>query len=496
MDLILDGNGPRYLQVVRALKDAINSGRLPNGMRLPSSRELCAELGVSRTTVVAAYEHLHAEGLIRGKVGSGSYVTSPRTAPSRPQAACIGVLPQSDFSRRSRQVFDIADLPGRRPPGMRHAFQFGLPMVNPRLSVLWARELARAAPYVRPEYPSVQGLPALREAICRHINRSRGVMCTPDDILIVNGAQQAFSLISRVLLDPGEAVVIEEPHYHGVRKILQIHGARLCPVAVDANGLRTAGLPDPAAKLVIVTPSHQFPTGAVLSLERRRALLDYARSAGTWICEDDYDGEFRSENAPVQALQAMDRDGRVLYVGTFSKTLFPSLRLGYIAMPPALKQDLLAAKWADDFGSSPAEQAALARIISSGAYDRHLRLVTRHLAERRGLLQRLLQGFCGNAIDVRPAHTGMHLVAWIRSMPRAEGEAFIRFALERQLALYPVDPCYLTPPDGTGLIMGFSAMSVREMHQAVRLFSDTLAAFAGSRPTPAFRSVPSRSTAG
>jgi GntR family transcriptional regulator/MocR family aminotransferase len=489
MDLVLDDNGPLYLQLARALKEAMAAGRLANGTRLPSSRELAYDLNLSRTTVVAAYEHLRAEGFIAGRVGSGSYVTSPWTTPVRSPPVRRAVVAQSDYSRRLREFSDIGNIPGRRPPGMRYAFQFGVPMVNTALTAQWVRELARAAPYVQPNYPRIQGLPALREAVARHVGRTRGVACSADDVLIVGGTQQALSLIARVLLDVGDEVALEEPHYFTARTILQVHGARLVGVPVDADGMQVDRLPDPAVKLTYVTPSHQFPTGAVLSHERRLALLEYARLGSGWIVEDDYDGEFRHDRQPVRALQELDRDGRVLYVGSFSKTLFPSLRLGYIVMPPGLKDDLIAAKWTDDFGSPPLDQAALANFITSGAYDRHLRQVTRKLAERRQLLRSSLQAQCGDRLEIMESHSGMHLVAWIRDMPVEEGEALIRAAAERKLALYSIAPCYLQPPQRTGLIMGFSAMSPGEIRDAVALFAKCLALFprrkAGERGRPA-----------
>ncbi|GAB3101005.1 MocR-like pyridoxine biosynthesis transcription factor PdxR [Lysobacter terrae] len=488
MDLVLDGNGPLYLQLARALREAMAAGRLANGTRLPSSRELAYDLDLSRTTVVAAYEHLRAEGYISGRVGSGSYVTSPWTAPVRLPPPRRAVVAQSRYSQRTREVCMLGNIPGHRPPGMRYAFQFGVPMVNTALTAQWVRELARAAPYVQPNYPRIQGLPALREAVARHINRTRGVACVADDVLIVSGTQQALTLIARVLLDEGDAAALEEPHYFTARTILQAHGARLIGVPVDADGLQVEQLPDPAVKLTYVTPSHQFPTGAVLSYERRLALLEYARLGSGWIVEDDYDGEFRHDRQAVQALQQLDRDGRVLYVGSFSKTLFPALRLGYIVMPPGLRDDLLAAKWADDFGSPPLDQAALANFIASGAYDRHLRQVTRKLAERRALLRTLLEQHCGDRLELMDSHAGMHLVAWIRDMPAAEGDALIRAAHERKLALYSIAPCYLQPPDRTGLIMGFSAMSPGELRDAVALFAQCLALFprhAGGTRRPA-----------
>ncbi len=489
MDLVLDGDGPLYLQLARALREAMAAGRLRNGVRLPSSRALAYDLNLSRTTVVAAYEHLRTEGFISGRVGSGSYVTSPWSAPVRPPPPRRAVVAQSEFSRRSRAHCALHDIPGRRPPGMRYAFQFGVPVVNTALTAQWVRELARAAPYVQPNYPRIQGLPALREAVARHIGRTRGVACTADDVLIVGGTQQALSLIARVLLDPGDEVALEEPHYFTARTILQVHGARLIGVPVDGDGIQVDRLPDPAAKLTYVTPSHQFPSGAVLSHERRLALLDYARTGPGWIVEDDYDGEFRHDRQPVRALQELDRDGRVLYVGSFSKTLFPALRLGYVIMPPGLKDDLLAAKWIDDFACPPLDQAALANFIASGAYDRHLRQVTRKLAERRQLLRELLREHCGDRLEVGDSHSGMHLVAWIRDLPAEEGDALIRAAAERKLALYSIAPCYLQPPACTGLIMGFSAMSPGEMREAVALFARCLALFpgrkAGERGRPA-----------
>lgn len=476
MDLTLDGNGPLYLQLARALRSAIAGGRLSDGTRVPSSRDLARDLGLSRTTVVSAYEYLRAEGFLRGRVGDGSYVHAP-TASVRTTALPQRVPPPSVYARRARQALDVDDLPGRRLPGVRHAFQYGLPLVNPALTTIWSRELARVAPYVRPNYPSPRGLKALREAIHRHIRHTRGVICDPADVIIVNGAQQALSLIARVLLDPGDEVVLEEPHYFGARRILQVHGANLAGVEVDDEGLRVDLLPQRPPKLVVVTPSHQFPTGVTLSHPRRRALLAYAHADETWICEDDYDGEFRCEQAPIPALKSMDADGRVLYVGSFSKTLFPSIRLGYIVAPPALRDDLVNAKWADDFGCAMFEQAALASLMQSGAYDRHLRMATRELAERRHLLRSLLMELCGDRLVLGPSRSGMHLFARLRGMTCEEGEALVQAAARNGIGLYPAAPCYLNPPADAALIMGFSALSPLEIRAAVAAFASELAAF-------------------
>ena len=474
MDLVLDGEGALYAQLARALKQAMASGRLADGTRLPASRDLARDLGVSRTTVVAAYEQLRTEGLLTGKVGSGSFVQWQLRRAERITPLPRAVLPQSAYSRRGRELHDPAALPGRRLPGLRHAFQYGAPLLDAGFNAAWIRELARAAPYVRPHYPAPQGLAALREAVAAQLRRTRGVPCAPEDVLIVGGAQQAIALTARVLLDPGDEVVLEEPHYFGLRRILQLHGARVIGVPVDGQGLCVQALPPQPVKLVCVTPSHQFPTGAVLSGQRRLELLEYARHCGSWIVEDDYDGEVRPQAQAVPALKSLDRDGRVIHVGSFSKTLCPALRLGYVVMPPSLQQDFLTAKWADDFGSPPLEQSALAHFMTSGAYDRRLRQVNRKLAERRAALVEGLQACSGGRLQIPDSKAGMHLLLRIPAMPAAQEAVLIREAHARKLGLFSAAPCYLQPPEHAALLMGFAAMSVKEIRDAVQVFGECL----------------------
>lgn len=474
MDLILDGNGPVYLQLARALRDAVVAGRLETGGRLPSTRDLAEDLKVSRTTVVAAYEHLRTDGFIEGKIGSGTYICAPGGRGGKPERVVDPVAPQSAYSRRLRCSDDVNRLPGGRPPGMRYAFQFGLPLVSNTITTQWARQLAKVAPYVQPGYPAPEGLPGLRDAIARHVARTRGVACSRDDVLVVGGATQALSLLARVLLDEGDPVAIEDPHWLGARCAFQLAGAALHGVPVDADGMRTDLLPDRPAKLVYVTPSHQFPTGAVLSQDRRMQLLDYVRATSGWIIEDDYDGEFRHAREPVEALQSLDRDGRVIYVGSFSKTLFPALRLGYIIAPPTLRKDLLAAKWASDYGTPSLEQAALEALIRSGAFDRHLRLVTRKLAERRRLLRQSLEQQLGNRVEIIDSYSGMHFMMWINGLAHSDGDALVSAAAQRQLAVYPVTRCYFDAPPRLGLIMGFGAIFAREIPAAVTTLAQAI----------------------
>jgi GntR family transcriptional regulator/MocR family aminotransferase len=474
MHLQLDGRGPLHAQLTRALKSALSAGRVGQGSRLPPTRALARDLGISRNTVLTAYEQLRAEGFMDARVGSGSYVSAPLLGEAANDPAPRVAQPQTAFARRAREVHNPAIL-GRRPAaGHRWSFQYGLPLVNPALTTAWARELARAAAYTAPSYPDPQGLPALREAICDYLARRRGVQATPEDVLVVGGTQQAISLAARVLLEVGDLAVVEEPQYFALRQVLQIHGARLHGTDVDADGLRPDALPAVSPRLVCVTPSHQFPSGAVLSLPRRLELLQYARQHHSWILEDDYDGEFRYDSKPLAALRSLDRDGRVLYVGTFSKTLFPSLRLGYIVMPAALRQDLVTAKWAQDFGSSAIEQAALAHFMAEGGFERHLRRSTRTLHERRAALLDGLRAVGAGRIDIADSHAGMHLVVWLRGKTHADLERMMAHAHQLGLGLHSIRPHYLDPPDRAGLLMGYCGLSVAEINEALPVFARVL----------------------
>jgi GntR family transcriptional regulator/MocR family aminotransferase len=395
----------------------------------------------------------------------------PQPAPARTER---DLPPQSDFSRRARRVHDHANVPGRTVPGTRYAFQYGVPVTSPLLTSAWARALSQAATYAEPGYPPILGLPALREAVCGYLARRRGVQVSPGDVLIVNGTQQAIALTARVLLDPGDEALVEEPQYFAIREVLQIHGAQLQAVDVDEDGLRCDALPLPAPRLICVTPSHQFPTGGVLSLQRRQALLDYTQRHGSWIFEDDYDGEFRYDTRPLAALRSLDRHGRVIYVGSFSKVMFPALRLGYLVMPPGLRRDFINAKWADDFGSSGIEQSALARFIDDGGFERHLRRTAKELRQRRAALLDGLRRHVGDRLDIADSRAGMHLVAWLRNATVAQGDALIETAERHGLGLHSIAPFYLRPPERAGLLMGYAGLPLADIDEAVRLFARCL----------------------
>lgn len=476
MQVRLDGQGTLHSQVKRALKGALTAGLLTRGARLPPTRLLARELGVSRNTVLTAYAQLQAEGYLNARIGSGSYALPPPASSRSIRDNRLAVCdPQSEFSARCRQFHRPASrLPGSWHPRLPYSFQYGLPLVNYSLTTAWGRELAWAASYTSPNYPNPQGLKTLREGISDYLVRRRGIVADPDEILIVNGTQQAMSLTARVILDPGNAVAIEDPQYLAIRRVLGIHGATLLPIPVDADGLCCHELPPEAPKLVCVSPSHQFPTGSILSEARRLQLLDYAKRAGTWIFEDDYDGEFTYEPQPLPPLRSIDKWDRVIYCGTFSKSLFPSLRIGYMVLPAALREDFITAKWADDFGSSPIEQAALARFMSSGAFDRHLRRSTTILRDRRNALLEALQSVIAPAMQVTGAHAGMHVAVWLPSISHHEMDILVNRTANDGVGIHPIRPYYMDQSSQPGLLLGYCGLSSAQIRAGVRILNKHL----------------------
>lgn len=476
MYLELDQQGPLHAQLIRAMKGAIMDGRLGAGARLPPTRDLAQELGLSRTTVLAAYDQLRAEGYIVGKVGSGSYVAALQTALSSP--APVVVREPVQPSRYARRLDEVADFwIGRRSPALRYNLQYGEPLTNPVLTSVWSRELARAARYTDPRYPQTNGLPALREAVCDYLGRRRGVRVEEDDVLIVNGTQQALSLTAQILLDEGDTAVVEEPGYFGARRVFKGHGARLVGVRTDTEGLVCDELPAEGARLVFATPSHQFPGGSVMSLPRRLELLRYADQHDCWIIEDDYDGEFRYDVHPLAALRSMDSGDRVIYIGTFSKALFPMLRLGYMVMPAALRKSFIAAKWGSDISSSAIDQAALANFMVTGGFERHLGQAAKTLKTRRAALFEGLHAFGGDRVEVMDSHAGMHVVVWLRDLDHAQCAELIELARASGLAMHSIVPHYINPPARPGLLMGYAGISAADLTQAMRLFGQCLDAF-------------------
>jgi GntR family transcriptional regulator/MocR family aminotransferase len=467
MQLTMDGHGARHAQLARALRAAIHDGRLRSGARLPASRDMAMQLRVSRNTVIAAYEQLRVEGYVHARVGSGTYVSEVDVARSPPVRVAPVAAPTRFVARMRAIDFRILRRSG---DGIRWDMQLGEPVTDPALFTAWRRTLARAALYADPRYPHSAGLPALREALAEYLARRRGVDTSPNEIVIVSGTQQGIGLVARVLVEERDRVALEEPHYFGARMALQAHGARLSGVPVDADGLVVERLPARAPRLVCVTPAHQFPLGATMSLARRQALLDYAASRRCWIVEDDYDSEFRYDSQPLPALRSLDRGDRVIHIGTFSKTLFPGLRLGYVVVPRGLARDFVTTKLLHDFGGPTIEQAAMARFIADGSFERHVRKAGSALRARREVVLAGLATQAAGCVDVVGAHAGMHVTAWLRGFDRERCDALIELARTRGLGLQSIAPHYLRPPRRSGLLLGYAGLSVRELEAAMEIF--------------------------
>jgi GntR family transcriptional regulator/MocR family aminotransferase len=471
--------------VYHALKDMIRAGRLGPAARVPSTRALARDLGVSRNTVLLAYEQLAAEGYLVSRHRSATSVVGATPPPgvrvSRPSRAAARPGAPAPVSAYARRLLDRLQLAPERPvgprPTLRYDFRYGRPGVDEFPREIWRRLLSahsRRASSDALGYGSPAGHGPLREALTEYLGRARGVVSDPDRIVIVNGTQQALDLIARVLLDPGDGAVVEEPHYPGATIPFAAVGARLLRVPVDAGGLDTVQLPPTGQRprLAYVTPCHQFPTGVIMPLERRLALLQWAARVAAWVVEDDYVSEFRYEGHPLEALQSLDRDDRAIYLGSFSKTLFPALRVGYLVLPRALVRPFLAAKWASDRFSAPLYQEALAALITSGQFERYLRRAgARNAARRRTLIASLTEHF-GARVEVAGENTGVHLVVWLNDVRPRDLDGLIARAAKAGVGIYSVAHSYVEPPRRAGLLFGYAALTEAEIRAGIRRLAD------------------------
>lgn len=472
-------------RIVHAIRTQIADGVYPPGARLPSSRALAADLGVSRTTVTAAYEQLAAEGYLEVRQGARPQVPeglrlaglSPNDLRpdglkmERPVPPDTGTPPPrlSEFGRR------LAGLPMQHLPGPDAPvidFRYGELAASDFPTLTWKRAVD-AAILCRPSrlrYGDPSGSPELRSALQAYLWRARGLRCDPDQIIVVNGSQQGLDLSVRLLLDPGEPAIVENPCYAAVRDILTATGARLIPQMVDREGMRTERLPP--ARLAYVTPSHQFPLGSVMSVSRRQDLLAWARACGATVIEDDYDGEYRFDVAPIPTLQTLDRARSVIYLGTVSKTLSPALRLGYLVVPRPLIQPFRAAKRLADRHTPALEQSALANLLASGAYERHVRRVRRRNGERRAALLAALRTRFGDGVRVDGAEAGLHVVAWLTRFPLEREAMIVSAARAAGVGVYPITPLYdpsslSDRPDHPGLVIGYAGLEDHEIAQGI-----------------------------
>lgn len=467
--------GGRARRIADDLREQITRGVYAPGDALPSTRALAEELGLSRGTVTAAYEQLHAEGFIEASQGARTRVAG-RMSPSRPAPPRREAQAPPAVSAWSARLAELPP-PQPRAEGVAIDFRYGDLNGQDFPTLGWKRVLDAAA-LKRPDrlgYDAAAGLPGLRRVLQAYLWRSRGLRCDADQIIVVNGSQQGIDLVARALVDAGDPVVIEHPCYPMARSVFAAGGARLVPVPVDDDGLRTEALAGvEKARLALVTPSHQFPLGGVLSAVRRREIIAWAGCAGAWVLEDDYDGEFRYHARPAPPLHVLAPD-RVIYLGTASKSLSPRLRLGWMVAPPPLAELLARAKGLLDRHAPALEQEALAAFMESGAYERHIRRVRRRHAERRAALTASLAETLGDRVRIFGAEAGLHLIAWFDDIPASRETKLVEAARAEGVGVYGVAPLYGggagAPEGAAGLVLGYAALSPEEIGRGTRLLA-------------------------
>jgi len=474
---------PLFRQLYEGMRAAVLSGQLAAGVRVPSTRALSREVGVSRHTVLTAFEILLDEGYVEGRRGAGTYIARIRpddATPERPVQEGSGHR-RGTPSRRASTLL-AAPVPTQPGPSQRDgpvAFRVGVPGLDVFPYTLWARLLAR---HWRRSgrhllgYDDSAGYRPLREAIAGYLGASRGVRCTPAQLVVVAGAQQAVALAAQVLLDPGDAAWIPDPGPLGVRAALRAAGARLIPVPVDADGLDVAwGVARQAdARLVCVSPAHQFPLGATMSLDRRVALLDWAAGSDGWVIEIDEHSEFRYGSKPFAALQALDTAQRVIYAGTFSHLLFPTLRLGYLVAPSDLVDTFVGARHAADLYSPALEQAVLADYIGGGYLAHHTRQMRGVYAHRQAVLVNAVTRELGGVLDVQRAESGMHLLGWL--VDGRDDQMAARHTIAHGVETQPLSSYVMEARRRGALLLGYTGPNEAEINAGVRQLATALTA--------------------
>lgn len=480
---------PLEKQVYVQLRDAILRGQIRGGARIPSTRSMATELECSRNTVVGSIAHLTAEGYLVGRRGSGTYVASVLPEDVMMAAAVVGSKhpppkpSPSDLSKRAEAMVSVAEPRslGTRP------FDLGVPDVESFPFGLWARILAQVWRHPPKEllfYGAPAGHPGLREEISSYLRQVRGVHCGPEQVFITCGAQQAFDFLGRLLLDPGDRAFVEEPGYVGTRGALVAAGATVVPIEVDDEGISIgqAAKKGRRVRAVVVTPSHQYPLGVVMSIQRRAELLDWAEVTNAWIIEDDYDGEFRYSGPPLTSLQGLaaartNGGGRVIYVGSFSKVLFPGLRLGYMILPSQIVDRCTRARRVLDGQYPNTIQPVMAEFLRQGHFLTHMRRMRHTYYERQQVLLKRVAQRLGDRLLVHPHDAGMHLLGDLRrGLGRASND---RDVAQRAAALgvYPkaLSEFYLSAPKREGLILGYAGMSKAEINRATKTLAEALA---------------------
>jgi GntR family transcriptional regulator / MocR family aminotransferase len=470
-----------HKQICDAYRVAIVDGILRPGQRVPSTRTLASELRVSRLPVLNAYAQLLAEGYFESRVGAGTVICT--SLPDRfTVSQSTGV--RSTVARSGpRPVAQRTSILPRRaaPPWVRGwgAFGVGRMAFDQFPLQVWSPLVSRHLRNIRTNsfhYGDVMGSLALRETVASYLRTARSVRCEAAQVMIVTGSQQALDISARVLLDPGNSVWFEEPGYRLSRDSFALAGCRLVPVPVDNEGLDVAaGIRlSPKARAAIVTPSHQFPLGVTMTAQRRFQLLDWAQNTGSWIIEDDYDSEYRYESSPIASLQGLDVNARVIYIGTFSKVLFPSLRLGYMVIPADLVDHFMIIRRVMDLGAPSFYQDVLTDFIGEGHFARHIRRMRVLYQERRTALVESLSRELGSSVEVIGSEAGMHLTV---TLPNGTDDVDIAERAARQnLWVWPLSTTYLGQATRTGFILGFGSTAISDIPHGVQKLRDLLAA--------------------
>ena len=474
-----EAKSPLYCQLYEGVRRKILAGDLVPDQRVPSTRTLAKYLGVSRNTVAQAYNQLLSEGYFQATVGSGTFVCE-----QIPEPLIDHTLAQSTLSSQQRILStfgaSLVDFDPFAPPEPAAAinFRYGAPALDEFPFSIWRRLLSK---YCRLEHNPLDytsdllGYQPLREAIAEYLIRSRQVHCQPEQIIIVNGSQQAIDLISRIFINRGDAVAIENPSYLGARQMFTAQGANVCPIPVDDSGLLVNTLDTYSQfsiKLIYVTPSHQFPTGAVMSLARRLELLNWSQTHDVLIIEDDYDGEYRYGERAIPALKELDRNDTVLYMGTFSKVLFPALRVGYLVLSEELTQIFCRAKWLSDRQSPLLEQYVLADFIREGHLERHVRRMRHLYNQRRQTLVKSLHQHLGQHVKILGENAGMHIMIQL-NLPLSDREIMNR-ASRAGVGITSAKSYYVNKTDKGKFVLGYAELSVEEIELGVSKLSKVL----------------------
>ncbi len=474
---------PLHARVQRAIRQLILDGALDVGRPLPASRALAKSLGVSRDTVESAYGQLHAEGFIERRVGSGSFVSERAqrlSARGKPRPASVGSASTLRLSRRGSAMYQSGGLRDFLTP---RPFAPGVPETRSFPLHTWERlerQVLKEHGTLALLHSPPQGMEPLRRAIADHVNLERGARATPERVLVLTSSQQALTLCATVLLDAGDRIFIEDPVYHGARKAFDAAGLECVPVPVDACGLRVEYLTEAseasgeAARALFLTPSHQFPTGATLSLDRRLAVIEWARQHQGWIIEDDYDSEFHYAGKPTACVQGLDPHERTIYIGTFTKSLFPGLRIGYMVLPPQLVAPMTVARTLLDGHSAPIPQLTLARFMEGGHFGTHVRTMRAVYAERRDVLARLVHQHLSEFVEPRVPAGGMQMpCVFIRDIPEREA---VESARRAGIDLLGLTTLHASGQHEAGVLMGFAAHAPHELDVAVKTLANVLRA--------------------